>query len=93
MVLQEQDCTSLKFNNLHCDVLNLKLVIGFWQASSRFSYLSSAFVNLFQCELNVTSDALRAIARLALERKTGARGLRSIMVNAHSSEYESYKFL
>ncbi len=35
----------------------------------------------FQCELNVTPDALRAIARFALERKTGARGLRSIMVN------------
>nr|XP_014041363.1 unnamed protein product [Salmo salar] len=32
-----------------------------------------------KCELNVTPDALRAIARLALERKTGARGLRSIM--------------
>ncbi|KTF78991.1 hypothetical protein cypCar_00044494 [Cyprinus carpio] len=31
------------------------------------------------CELNVTPDALRAIARFALERKTGARGLRSIM--------------
>lgn len=35
---------------------------------------------LFQCDLNVTQDALRAIARMALERKTGARGLRSIMV-------------
>lgn len=34
----------------------------------------------FQCELNVTPDALMAIARMALERKTGARGLRSIMV-------------
>ncbi|XP_051993381.1 ATP-dependent Clp protease ATP-binding subunit clpX-like, mitochondrial isoform X2 [Xyrauchen texanus] len=32
-----------------------------------------------KCDLNVTPDALRAIARLALERKTGARGLRSIM--------------
>ncbi|KAI2648088.1 ATP-dependent Clp protease ATP-binding subunit clpX-like, mitochondrial [Labeo rohita] len=31
------------------------------------------------CELNVTPEALRAIARFALERKTGARGLRSIM--------------
>ncbi|NWI70705.1 CLPX protease, partial [Todus mexicanus] len=31
------------------------------------------------CELNVTEDALKAIARLALDRKTGARGLRSIM--------------
>lgn len=36
----------------------------------------------FQCELNVTEDALKAIARLALDRKTGARGLRSIMVRA-----------
>uniref|UniRef100_A0A671Q8G1 ATP-dependent Clp protease ATP-binding subunit clpX-like, mitochondrial n=1 Tax=Sinocyclocheilus anshuiensis TaxID=1608454 RepID=A0A671Q8G1_9TELE len=32
-----------------------------------------------KCDLNMTPDALRAIARLALERKTGARGLRSIM--------------
>lgn len=28
----------------------------------------------------MNEDALRAIARMALERKTGARGLRSIMV-------------
>ncbi|KAL4613264.1 ATP-dependent Clp protease ATP-binding subunit clpX-like, mitochondrial [Arapaima gigas] len=32
-----------------------------------------------KCKLNITPDALQAIARLALERKTGARGLRSIM--------------
>ncbi|TSL68162.1 ATP-dependent Clp protease ATP-binding subunit clpX-like, mitochondrial [Bagarius yarrelli] len=32
-----------------------------------------------KCDLSVTPDALRAIARMALERKTGARGLRSIM--------------
>uniref|UniRef100_A0A673JQD7 ATP-dependent Clp protease ATP-binding subunit clpX-like, mitochondrial n=1 Tax=Sinocyclocheilus rhinocerous TaxID=307959 RepID=A0A673JQD7_9TELE len=32
-----------------------------------------------KCDLNMTPDALRVIARLALERKTGARGLRSIM--------------
>lgn len=38
------------------------------------------FVFFPQCDLNVTQDALRAIARMALERKTGARGLRSIMV-------------
>ena len=30
-------------------------------------------------ELSFTDDALRAIARRALERKTGARGLRGIM--------------
>lgn len=40
---------------------------------------------LFQCELNVNEDALRAIARMALERKTGARGLRSIMVRDYFS--------
>ncbi|KAM8862083.1 ATP-dependent Clp protease ATP-binding subunit clpX-like, mitochondrial isoform X1 [Synchiropus splendidus] len=38
-----------------------------------------ALFSMDKCELNVTNDALRAIARLALERKTGARGLRSIM--------------
>ncbi len=30
-------------------------------------------------ELEISPEALRAIARKALERKTGARGLRSIM--------------
>jgi len=38
-----------------------------------------ALFSMDKCELNVTPDALKAIARLALERKTGARGLRSIM--------------
>ncbi|XP_056317017.1 caseinolytic mitochondrial matrix peptidase chaperone subunit Xa isoform X2 [Danio aesculapii] len=38
-----------------------------------------ALFSMDKCELNMTPDALRAIARLALERKTGARGLRSIM--------------
>ncbi|XP_066503051.1 caseinolytic mitochondrial matrix peptidase chaperone subunit Xa isoform X2 [Hoplias malabaricus] len=38
-----------------------------------------ALFSMDKCELSVTSDALRAIARMALERKTGARGLRSIM--------------
>ena len=32
-------------------------------------------------ELEIRPEALRAIARKALERKTGARGLRSIMEN------------
>ncbi len=31
------------------------------------------------CELEFRSDALSAIARKAMERKTGARGLRTIM--------------
>ena len=30
-------------------------------------------------ELNFTDDALHAVAELAIERNTGARGLRSIM--------------
>jgi ATP-dependent protease HslVU (ClpYQ) ATPase subunit len=33
-----------------------------------------------QCELTFTPEALDAIASLAMERKTGARGLRAIMV-------------
>lgn len=32
------------------------------------------------CDLTFAPDALSAIARLAMERKTGARGLRAIMV-------------
>jgi len=32
-----------------------------------------------QVELNFEEDALKAIAKLAIERKTGARGLRSIV--------------
>ncbi|XP_068131085.1 ATP-dependent Clp protease ATP-binding subunit clpX-like, mitochondrial isoform X2 [Hyperolius riggenbachi] len=38
-----------------------------------------ALFSMDKCELNVTEGALRAIAKLALDRKTGARGLRSIM--------------
>lgn len=48
----------------------------------QMKYLTKFNVFLcMQCELTVTEDALKAIARLALERKTGARGLRSIMVS------------
>ena len=42
------------------------------------------FKKLFEmehCELEVRDDALHAIARKAMERKTGARGLRTIMEN------------
>ncbi|XP_060797070.1 caseinolytic mitochondrial matrix peptidase chaperone subunit Xa isoform X2 [Neoarius graeffei] len=38
-----------------------------------------ALFSMDKCDLSVTPNALRAIARMALERKTGARGLRSIM--------------
>jgi ATP-dependent Clp protease ATP-binding subunit ClpX len=31
------------------------------------------------CELEFRAEALRAVARKAMERKTGARGLRSIL--------------
>ena len=31
------------------------------------------------CELEFREDALRAVARKAMERKTGARGLRTIL--------------
>ncbi len=33
------------------------------------------------CEIEFRDDALRAVARKSMERKTGARGLRSIMEN------------
>jgi ATP-dependent Clp protease ATP-binding subunit ClpX len=36
-------------------------------------------------ELEFTPDAIKMIARKALERKTGARGLRSTMVNLYNS--------
>lgn len=36
-----------------------------------------------QCNLEVTPEAIRAIAGLAMERKTGARGLRAIMVSVN----------
>lgn len=36
------------------------------------------------CDLSFTPEALCAIAGLAMERKTGARGLRAIMVDIQS---------
>ena len=41
-----------------------------------------------QVELNLSPDALKLIAKKALEKKTGARGLRAILVCAH---YNCYK--
>lgn len=37
-------------------------------------------LSMDSCDLSFTLDALNAIAHLAMERKTGARGLRAIMV-------------
>ncbi len=47
--------------------------------------LVKQYLRLFEMDnvaLRFTEDALRAVARQALERKTGARGLRSILENA-----------
>ncbi|MGD2082666.1 MAG: ATP-dependent Clp protease ATP-binding subunit ClpX [Chromatiales bacterium] len=44
--------------------------------------LVKQYIRLFEmegCELEIREDALRAIARKAMERKTGARGLRTIL--------------
>ncbi len=44
--------------------------------------LTKQYMKLFEmegCELEFREDALRAVARKAMERKTGARGLRSIL--------------
>ena len=39
----------------------------------------SAMLEMDNIKLNITKDGLQAIAKLAIERKTGARGLRSIL--------------
>ena len=36
-------------------------------------------LKMFQVELTFTRDALNCIARLAIKKKTGARGLRAIL--------------
>ena len=44
--------------------------------------ITKQYMKLFEmegCELEFREDALRAVARKAMERKTGARGLRSIL--------------
>jgi ATP-dependent Clp protease ATP-binding subunit ClpX len=46
--------------------------------------ITKQYQRLFEmegCELEFREDALRAVARKSMERKTGARGLRSIMEN------------
>src|SRR4030065_47871 len=54
--------------------------------------LTKQFVKLFKMEgveLEFREDALNAIAKRALARRTGARGLRSIIVNAlHTTMYD-----
>jgi ATP-dependent Clp protease ATP-binding subunit ClpX len=39
----------------------------------------TAMLGLDNVKLNITDDGLRAIAKMAVARKTGARGLRSIL--------------
>ncbi len=44
--------------------------------------LTKQYTKMFEmegCDLEIREDALRAVARKAMERKTGARGLRSIL--------------
>ena len=46
--------------------------------------ITKQYTRLFEmesCEIEFREDALRAVARKSMERKTGARGLRSIMEN------------
>ncbi len=47
--------------------------------------ITKQYIKLFEmegCEIEIREDALSAIARKAMERKTGARGLRSILEHA-----------
>ena len=46
--------------------------------------ITKQYARLFEmegCEIEFRKDALRSVARYAMERKTGARGLRSILEN------------
>ena len=46
--------------------------------------ITKQYIRLFEmegCELEFRKDALSAVAKKSMERKTGARGLRSIMEN------------
>lgn len=45
--------------------------------------------NMDKVDLLFDQEALRCIARLAMERKTGARGLRAIMVSADCNDFSS----
>ncbi len=47
---------------------------------NKVKHLILASVGLFQVELTFSPEALRAISKQAMEKKTGARGLRAIMV-------------
>jgi len=49
-----------------------------WFLLLLYCYKSSVLT--IQVNLEVTDDALRAVAHLAMKHKTGARGLRAIMV-------------
>ena len=46
-----------------------------------------ALIGLDQVDLTFTDNAIKAIAKLAMERQTGARGLRSIMVSKILSKF------
>ena len=49
--------------------------------SSVFVVFPTMIISALQCNLEVTEDGIQAIAQLAMERKTGARGLRAILVS------------
>ena len=55
-----------------------------FRSSEPKSSLVKQYTKLFEMDgvkLTFTEDAMKAIAKLAVERKTGARGLRAIMEN------------
>ena len=53
----------------------------------KYAYIASP-LSYFQCLLEISPGALKAIAEIAIERKTGARGLRSILVR----DFDYYLF-
>jgi len=53
----------------------------------------NSFTGMDKVDLTFTPESLQAIARLAMERKTGARGLRAIMVRTQLSKFQMHFYL
>ena len=57
-------------------------IFGIFFVKCNFRLLYNVMKTL-QCELKFTDEALKAIAQKAMEKQTGARGLRSVVVSCN----------
>lgn len=70
------------FHSLNQDLLVRILT----EPKNALAHQFQILLSMDKVELSFTSSALKAIAAQAMERKTGARGLRSIMVTNYSNQ-------